>query len=66
MNAVNFHIKHVKKKLNAASRTIAAIKAVDLGIIEINSDVQKTLYLNQDLPVLTGSKIALLRESQAI
>lgn len=35
VNTVNFHIKNVKKKLNAASRTVAAIKAVDLGIIEL-------------------------------
>ncbi|TIV85394.1 MAG: LuxR family transcriptional regulator [Mesorhizobium sp.] len=34
-NTVNFHIKNVKKKLNAASRTVAAIKAVDVGIIEL-------------------------------
>ncbi|RWM44610.1 MAG: LuxR family transcriptional regulator [Mesorhizobium sp.] len=32
-NTVNFHIKNVKTKLNSASRTVAAIKAVDFGII---------------------------------
>ncbi|ANT54600.1 helix-turn-helix transcriptional regulator [Mesorhizobium amorphae] len=34
-NTVNFHIKNVMRKLNAASRTVAAIKAVNLGIIEL-------------------------------
>ncbi|OBQ95868.1 LuxR family transcriptional regulator [Mesorhizobium sp. AA23] len=33
-NTVNFHLKNVKRKLDAASRTLAAIKAVNLGIIE--------------------------------
>ncbi|MER9645322.1 LuxR family transcriptional regulator [Mesorhizobium sp. M0239] len=34
-NTVNFHIKNVKKKLNATSRTLAAIKAVNFGIVQI-------------------------------
>ncbi|WP_292331866.1 LuxR family transcriptional regulator [Mesorhizobium sp.] len=34
-NTVNFHIKNVKTKLNAASRTVAATKAVDIGIINL-------------------------------
>ncbi|MEI8703031.1 helix-turn-helix transcriptional regulator [Mesorhizobium sp. ISC15] len=33
-NTVNFHLKNVKHKLDASSRTLAAIKAVSLGIIE--------------------------------
>ncbi|WP_404294847.1 LuxR family transcriptional regulator (plasmid) [Microvirga sp. RSM25] len=34
-NTVNFHIKKVMRKLDAASRTVAAIKAVNFGIIEV-------------------------------
>lgn len=35
LNTVNFHIKNVLRKLDASSRTVAAIKAVNLGIIEL-------------------------------
>ncbi|MER8747478.1 LuxR family transcriptional regulator [Mesorhizobium sp. M1004] len=35
VNTVNFHIKNVMRKLDAASRTVAAIKAVNSGIIEL-------------------------------
>lgn len=35
INTVNFHIKSVKKKLDASSRTLAAVKAVNLGIIQL-------------------------------
>ncbi|WP_245266208.1 LuxR family transcriptional regulator [Mesorhizobium sp. L103C119B0] len=35
VNTANFHIKNVMQKLNVASRTVAAIKAVHLGIIEL-------------------------------
>ncbi|MER9977823.1 LuxR family transcriptional regulator [Mesorhizobium sp. M0085] len=35
INTVNFHLKNVMRKLDAPSRTVAAIKAVDLGIIEL-------------------------------
>ncbi|MER8963551.1 LuxR family transcriptional regulator [Mesorhizobium sp. M0701] len=35
VNTVNFHIKNVKKKLDTASRTAAAIKAANLRIIEL-------------------------------
>ncbi|MES0151786.1 LuxR family transcriptional regulator [Mesorhizobium sp. M0012] len=35
LNTVNFHIKNVKQKLDASSRTLAAIKAVNFGIIEL-------------------------------
>ncbi|MCV3244032.1 LuxR family quorum-sensing system transcriptional regulator CciR [Mesorhizobium robiniae] len=34
-NTVNFHIKNVMRKLDVASRTVAAIKAVNNGIIEL-------------------------------
>ncbi|RWA95910.1 LuxR family transcriptional regulator [Mesorhizobium sp.] len=34
-NTVNFHIKNLKAKLRSSSRTAAAIKAVDFGIIEL-------------------------------
>ncbi|MGY5795455.1 LuxR C-terminal-related transcriptional regulator len=34
-NTVNFHMKNVLRKLDAANRTVAAIKAVRLGIIEL-------------------------------
>lgn len=34
-NTVNFHIKNVMRKLDVASRTVAAMKAVGLGIIEL-------------------------------
>lgn len=34
-NTVNFHIKKVLRKLNVGSRTVAAIKAASLGIIEL-------------------------------
>jgi LuxR family transcriptional activator of conjugal transfer of Ti plasmids len=33
-NTVNFHIKNAMKKLRTNSRTVAAIKAVRLGLIE--------------------------------
>ncbi|MER9858878.1 MULTISPECIES: LuxR family transcriptional regulator [unclassified Mesorhizobium] len=35
MNTVNFHIKNVLRKLDASSRTVAAIKAVNFGIVEL-------------------------------
>ncbi|MER8783295.1 LuxR family transcriptional regulator [Mesorhizobium sp. M1006] len=34
VDTVNFHIKNVKRKMDAASRTTAALKALKLGIIE--------------------------------
>jgi len=34
-NTVNFHIKNAMRKLDVTSRTVAAIKAVDFGIIEL-------------------------------
>ncbi|MER8855950.1 helix-turn-helix transcriptional regulator [Mesorhizobium australicum] len=35
LNTVNFHIKNVMRKLDAPSRTVAAIKAVNCGIIHL-------------------------------
>ncbi|RNJ42597.1 LuxR family transcriptional regulator [Mesorhizobium erdmanii] len=35
VNTVNFHIKNVMRKLDTGSRTVAAIKAVNFGIIEV-------------------------------
>ncbi|MER9249963.1 LuxR family transcriptional regulator [Mesorhizobium sp. M0590] len=35
LNTVNFHIKNVLQKLDAGSRMVAAMKAVDFGIIEL-------------------------------
>ncbi|MER9445775.1 LuxR family transcriptional regulator [Mesorhizobium sp. M0340] len=35
VNTVNFHIKNVMRKMDAASRTVAAIAAVNFGIIEL-------------------------------
>ncbi|MER9237304.1 LuxR family transcriptional regulator [Mesorhizobium sp. M0622] len=32
-NTVNFHIKNIMRKLDAASRTVAAVKAIRLGLI---------------------------------
>ncbi|WP_342633871.1 LuxR C-terminal-related transcriptional regulator [Mesorhizobium kowhaii] len=34
-NTVNFHIKNAKNKLNCSSRTVAAVKALKLGIVDI-------------------------------
>ncbi|WP_085044053.1 LuxR family transcriptional regulator [Ensifer aridi] len=34
-NTVNFHVKNVMRKLGTSSRTVAAIKAISLGIIEL-------------------------------
>jgi len=34
-NTVNFHIKNAMRKLDVASRTVAAVKAVNFGIIEL-------------------------------
>ncbi|WP_292255492.1 LuxR C-terminal-related transcriptional regulator, partial [Mesorhizobium sp.] len=34
-NTVNFHVKNAMRKLNAANRTVAAMKAVSFGIIEL-------------------------------
>jgi DNA-binding CsgD family transcriptional regulator len=33
-HTVNFHLKNAMKKLNTSSRTVAAIKAVQLRLIE--------------------------------
>lgn len=33
-NTVNFHIKNAMKKLGTNRRTVAAIKAIDLGLID--------------------------------
>lgn len=35
VNTVNFHIKNVMRKLDTCSRTSAAIKALQLGIIQL-------------------------------
>ncbi|BCG76176.1 putative HTH-type transcriptional regulator y4qH [Mesorhizobium sp. 113-1-2] len=35
VNTVNFHIKSVFRKLDTSSRTVAAIKAINAGIIEL-------------------------------
>lgn len=35
VNTVNFHIKNVMKKMDVRSRTVAAVKAIDVGIIEL-------------------------------
>ncbi|MER8457719.1 LuxR family transcriptional regulator [Mesorhizobium sp. M1300] len=35
VNTVNFHIKNVLRKLETSSRTVAAIKAANFGIIEL-------------------------------
>lgn len=35
VNTVNFHIKNAMRKLDTASRTVAAVKAVNFGIIEL-------------------------------
>ncbi|BCM17635.1 LuxR family transcriptional regulator [Mesorhizobium sp. J8] len=35
VNTVNFHIKNVKEKLNASSRTVAAIRAINVGVVEL-------------------------------
>ncbi|GLS33892.1 LuxR family transcriptional regulator [Mesorhizobium albiziae] len=35
VNTVNFHIKNIMRKLDTGSRTVAAIKAVNFGIIEL-------------------------------
>ncbi|CAN7144073.1 LuxR family transcriptional regulator [Mesorhizobium amorphae] len=35
LNTVNFHIKNVMRKMDASSRTVAAITAVNCGIIEL-------------------------------
>ncbi|MER8646772.1 LuxR family transcriptional regulator [Mesorhizobium sp. M1252] len=34
-NTVNFHVKSIMRKLDANSRTLAALKAVNIGIIEL-------------------------------
>ncbi|MGX8009739.1 LuxR family transcriptional regulator [Mesorhizobium sp. ORM8.1] len=34
LNTVNFHIKNAMRKLDCTNRTVAAIRAIDLGIIE--------------------------------
>ena len=34
-NTVNFHIKNVMRKLDTTSRTVAVIKAIRLGLIEM-------------------------------
>ncbi|RWF05572.1 MAG: LuxR family transcriptional regulator [Mesorhizobium sp.] len=37
-NTVNFHIKKVNIKLSSSNRTVSAIKAVVLGIIDFRND----------------------------
>ncbi|MER8390922.1 LuxR family transcriptional regulator [Mesorhizobium sp. M1340] len=34
-NTVNFHIKNLMRKLDTSSRTVAAVKAINFGIIEL-------------------------------
>ncbi|WP_280950845.1 helix-turn-helix domain-containing protein [Rhizobium mesoamericanum] len=34
-NTVNFHIKNAMRKFDVASRTVAAVKAINLGIIKL-------------------------------
>ena len=34
-NTVNFHVKNVLRKLKTSSRTVAALKAVRFGIIDL-------------------------------
>ncbi|ARQ13317.1 response regulator domain-containing protein (plasmid) [Rhizobium etli] len=34
-NTVNFHIKNAMRKLEVSSRTVAAVKALNSGIIEL-------------------------------
>ncbi|QKC92387.1 LuxR family transcriptional regulator [Mesorhizobium sp. NZP2234] len=41
-NTVNFHMKNVMRKLGAGSRTVAAIKAVSFGILELEEVVTAT------------------------
>ncbi|MER9127731.1 LuxR family transcriptional regulator [Mesorhizobium sp. M0959] len=41
INTVNFHIKNVMRKLDASSRTVAAIKAIKLGVIELQETTSK-------------------------
>jgi len=33
-NTVNFHVKNAMKKLGAARRTLAIVKAINLGLID--------------------------------
>jgi LuxR family quorum-sensing system transcriptional regulator CciR len=33
-NTVNFHVKNAMKKLGAARRTLAVVKAINLGLID--------------------------------
>jgi LuxR family quorum-sensing system transcriptional regulator CciR len=33
-NTVNFHVKNAMKKLGTSRRTVAVIKAIDLGLID--------------------------------
>lgn len=35
VNTVNFHVKNVMRKLDVCSRTLAALKAVDFGIVKL-------------------------------
>lgn len=35
VNTVNFHIKNVMRKFDTANRTVAAVKAVNFGIVEL-------------------------------
>lgn len=44
-NTVNFHLKNAMRKLETSSRTVAAIKAVQLGIIAPPND-----YDQEDSP----------------
>jgi LuxR family transcriptional regulator, activator of conjugal transfer of Ti plasmids len=39
-NTVNFHLKNTMKKLGASRRSVAAIRAIELGLIDPNPDFQ--------------------------
>ncbi|MER9151849.1 LuxR family transcriptional regulator [Mesorhizobium opportunistum] len=44
INTVNFHMKNLMRKLDTSSRTVAAIKAIKLGVIELQEATSKRCH----------------------
>lgn len=55
-NTVNFHIKNAMKKLRTTSRTVAAIKAMQLGIIQAPAEFDSPQSSQETFPASSGDE----------